>query len=184
MNDKKLYTYSGVAIAMAIVAYFVITRKGKKGTSEAKVEETVVTDTGTEITIEQAVLPTQLADIFNLPLKEAVKKIGNKNVYTKLDNVKARKGANVNNGVVNNAYGTISAKKTLVGKVVAIGEDLNGAKNANGRIYKWVKVNLSPDARKSINESPKESLLNTISGNLSLNGSIPAYFREDTITLN
>jgi len=176
--------YSGVAIATAIVAYFVITRKSKTSGKDALIEETVLTDTGTEISVEQATLPIELEAVFNLPLKEAVKKIGNKNVYTKVADVKARKGANVNNGFVNNAYGTIADKNTNVGKVIAISEDSNGAKNVKGRVYKWVKVNLSQDARKSINKSPNESLLNTISGSLSSTGNVFAYFREDTITLN
>jgi len=183
-SDKKLYMYSGVAIATAIVAYFVITRKGKKATSEAIVEETVVTDTGSEIPLEQAVLPTQLSSIFDLPLKEAVKKLGYKQVFTKVDNVTARKSAYVNNGTINNAWGVISQKNTLLGKVIAIAEDENKAKNAKGRVYKWVKVELSPDAKKSINASPKESFLNKIGGALPLNYSIVAYLREDTITLN
>jgi len=176
--------YSGVAIATAIVAYFVITRKSKTSGKDALIEETVLTDTGTEISVEQATLPIELEAVFNLPLKEAVKKIGNKNVYTKVADVKARKGANVNNGFVNNAYGTIADKNTNVGKVIAISEDSNGAKNVKGRVYKWVKVNLSQDARKSINKSPNESLLNTISSSLPSTGNVFAYFREDTITLN
>jgi hypothetical protein len=184
MNDKKLYMYSGVAIATAIVAYFLITRKSKLSGKDALIEETVVTDTGSEIPIEQAILPVELEAVFNLPLKEAVKKIGNKNVYTKVADVKARKGANVNNGFVNNAYGTIADKNTNVGKVIAISEDSNGAKNVKGRVYKWVKVNLSQEARKSINKSPNESLLNTFSGSLPSTGNVFAYFREDTITLN
>ena len=100
-SDKKLYVYSGVAIATAIVAYFVITRKSKSNVDNKLVEETVVTDTGSEIPLEQALLPTQLEPIFKLPLKEAVKIIGNKNIYTKVDNVMARKTPNVNNGIFN-----------------------------------------------------------------------------------
>ena len=184
MNDKKLYMYSGVAIASAIVAYFLITRKSKTSGKDALIEETVITDTGSEIPVEQAILPVELEAVFNLPLKEAVRKIGNKNVYTKVADVKARKGANVNNGFVNNAYGTIADKNTNVGKVIAISEDANGAKNVKGRVYKWVKVNLTKEARKALNESPNESLLNTISGSLPTTGNVFAYFREDTITLN
>jgi hypothetical protein len=168
-SDKKLYVYSGVAIAAAIAAYFVITKKSKLNRKDTIVEETVVTDTGFEISIEQALLPTQLQPIFKLPLKEAVKILGNKNVYTKVDNVTARKSPFVNNGILNNRWGTISDKKTLVGRVTAIAEDKNGAKNADGRTYKWVKVNLSANAKKSIGASE--------------NYTIPAYVREDTITL-
>lgn len=184
MNDKKLYMYSGVAIATAIVAYFVITRKSKSSGKDAVVEETVITDTGSEIPLEQALLPTQLEPIFKLPLKESVKKLGNKSVYTKVDNVMARKSPYVNNGLINNTWGMISAKNTLVGKVIAIAEDKNGAKNVDGRIYKWVKVNLSADAKKSINANEKESFLNKLGGAIPLNYAIEAYFREDTITLN
>lgn len=182
-SDKKLYVYSGVAIATAIVAYFVITKKSKLISKSEVVEETVVTDTGSEIPLEQALLPAQLESIFKLPLKEAVKKLGNKNIYTKVDNVMARKTPNVNNGILNNTWGIISAKNTLVGRVTAIAEDKNGAKNSDGRIYKWLKVNLSANAKKSINESEKESFLNRIGGALPTNLTIEAYVREDTITL-
>lgn len=182
-SDKKLYMYSGVAIATAIVAYFLITRKSKSNSNNAIVEEKVVTDTGSEISLEQALLPAQLESIFKLPLKEAVKKLGNKNIYTKLDNVMARKSPYVDNGFFNNTWGTISGKNTLVGKVIAMAEDKNGAKNADGRFYKWVKVNLSSDAKKSIDASEKESILNQIGGALPINYTIEAYLREDTITL-
>jgi hypothetical protein len=181
-SDKKLYVYSGVAIATAIVAYFVITKKSKLISKSEVVEETVVTDTGSEIPLEQALLPTQLEPIFKLPLKEAVKIIGNKNIYTKVDNVMARKTPNVNNGIFNNTWGLISAKNTLVGRVTAIAEDKNGAKNSDGRVYKWLKVNLSANAKKSIDASEKESFLNRIGGAL-INYTIEAYVREDTITL-
>ena len=116
-------------------------------------------------------------------MKEAVKKLGNKNIYTKVDNVMARKTPNVNNGILNNTWGLISAKNTLVGRVTAIAEDKNGAKNSDGRIYKWLKVNLSANAKKSINESEKESFLNRIGGALPTDLTIEAYVREDTITL-
>ena len=182
-SDKKLYIYSGVAIATAIVAYFIITRKSKSNSNNDIVEETVVTDTGSTIPLEQALLPTQLEPIFKLPLKEAVKKLGNKNIYTKVDNVVARKSPFVNNGILNNTWGTISGRNTLVGKVIAIAEDKNSAKNVDGRVYKWVKVNLSSDAKKSIDASEKESFLNKIGGSLPTNYTIEAYLREDTITL-
>lgn len=182
-SDKKLYMYSGVAIATAIVAYFVITRKSKSNSNNVIVEEKVVTDTGSEISLEQALLPAQLESIFKLPLKEAVKKLGNKNIYTKVTDVMARKTPNVNNGILNNTWGLISNKDTLVGRVTAIAEDKNGAKNSDGRIYKWVKVNLSSDAKKSIDASEKESFLNRIGGALPINYTIEAYLREDTITL-
>ena len=95
----------------------------------------------------------------------------------------ARKTPNVNNGILNNTWGLISNKDTLVGRVTAIAEDKNGAKNSDGRIYKWVKVNLSSDAKKSIDASEKESFLNRIGGALPINYTIEAYLREDTITL-
>ena len=183
MNDKKLYMYSGVAIATAIVAYFVITRKSKSNVSNKLVEETVVTDTGSEIPLEQALIPAQLEGIFKLPLKEAIKILGNKNIYTKVVDVMARKSPFVNNGVFNNTWGIISDKNTLVGRVTAIAEDKNGAKNADGRVYKWLKINLSADAKKSINASEKESFLNRIGGALPINYTIEAYVREDTITI-
>ncbi len=41
MNDKKLYMYSGVAIASAIVAYFLITKKSKTSGKDALIEQLI-----------------------------------------------------------------------------------------------------------------------------------------------
>jgi hypothetical protein len=60
-SDKKIYVYSGVAIATTIVAYFVITKKSKLISKSKVVEEKVVTDTGSEIELDQALLPAELS---------------------------------------------------------------------------------------------------------------------------
>lgn len=56
--------------------------------------------------------------------KKYQKYLGRK-IYTLVDNVKIRRGANVNNGIINNIAGTIPKKKSFIGKVVTakLGDD-------------------------------------------------------------
>lgn len=50
--------------------------------------------------------------------KKYEKYLGRK-IYTLVDNVKIRRGANVNNGIINNIAGIIPKKKSFIGKVVS-----------------------------------------------------------------
>ena len=98
-SDKKLYLYSGLAIALSVVAYVVITRKKKLDTDpSSNVQEDITTDTGDVVTIEQAVIDSTLADIIKLPLAQVKTQMLGKQIYTKLDNVNPRQSPYVNNG--------------------------------------------------------------------------------------
>ncbi len=106
-SDKKLYLYSGLAIAVSVVAYVVITRKKKLDTDPtSNVPDDVTTSTGDVVDVEQAVIDPTLAEIIKLPLAQAKAKLLGKNIYTKLDNVNPRQSPYVNNGwFVNNGVG-------------------------------------------------------------------------------
>ena len=72
----NIYIYSGLAIALSLVAYVVITNKKKPtpteqvSEEELEAEDVVVTPVGDVITTEQANLDPTLAEILKLPLAE------------------------------------------------------------------------------------------------------------------
>ena len=178
-SDKKLYLYSGLAIALSVVAYVVITRKKKLDTdpSANQIKPDVITPTGDEISNEQAVIDPILAEIIKLPLAQVKAKLLGKNIYSKVDNVNPRQTPYVNNGwLVNNSVGgRITQKNTLIGTVTDVVNDKGLLKNNSGAIYKWVKVKPSPDAVKQIKDD-SSFLMGTKTDSF--------YVREDVIKLN
>jgi hypothetical protein len=177
-SDKKLYLYSGLAIALSVVAYVVITNKKKLNSDPTtnEVAPDVTTTTGDEITNEQAVIDPTLAEILKLPLAQAKSRLVGKNVYSKLANINPRKSPYVNNGFISNSVGgRITEPNTLIGKVTDVVNDKGSLKNNSGSIYKWVQVKASPEAIKQIKA---DSLL----GVYVTSGLI--YVREDVIKLN
>ena len=140
-TDKKLYLYSGLAIALSVVAYVVITKK-KKGSSDPSitVKPDVTTTTGDVISNEQAVIDSSLQEILNKSLSEANAILKGKPVFTKLDNVQVRNDSFVNNGIVNNIMSSISNKGTLLGNVIAVVEDKGRLTNTSGKVFRWLKI--------------------------------------------
>lgn len=182
-SNQKLYLYSGLAIALSVVAYVVITEKKKLKSDPNKEDNTednkedVETSTGDTITKEQADIEKNLQEILNMPISNAKLKLLNKNIFTKLDNVTPRTTPYVNNGVINNSYGgKIVDKNTKIGIVKDIVEDSGKLKNLQGKVYKWFKVLASKEAIDSVNKT--QSWWNTSLGN-----GITFYVREDVIKL-
>jgi hypothetical protein len=182
ISDKKLYLYSGLAIAISVVAYVVITNKKKLDADPSNDNDSgnnsdVTTSTGDIITTEQALIEKNLQEILNMSISNAKLKLLNKNIFTKLDYVIPRTTPNVNNGVFNNSYGgKIVDKNTKIGIVKDIVEDSGKLKNPQGNVYKWFKVLGSKEAIDSVNKT--QSLWNT-----SLKSGITFYVREDVIKL-
>ena len=161
-GNKKLYLYSGLAIALAVVAYVVITKKKTLPTpSDEQTEETeeteedvVVTPSGDTITVDQATIDPPLAEILKLPLAEIKLNMLNKKLYTKIDNVNPRQTPYVNNGwfVNNGVNGRITQKGTFAGTVTDVAKDKGSMSNAQGRVYIWFKVKPSAEAVKQIKD--------------------------------
>ena len=160
-GDKKLYLYSGLAIALAVVAYVVITKKKPLlNTADATVEgeeaeeEIVVTPSGDTITPEQAIIDPALSDILKLPLAQIKLKMLNQKVYTKLDNVNPRQSPYVNNGwfVNNGVGGKITQKGTYAGIVSDVAQDKGSMANSQGKVYIWFKIKPSAEAVRQIKE--------------------------------
>jgi hypothetical protein len=161
-GDKKLYLYSGLAIALSVVAYFVITKKKPLPTSsdestaneEEEAENVVTTTTGDEISTEQNVIEPILKEILKKPLAQIKLSLLNKKLYTKVEDVNPRFTPYVNNGWLsnNNIGGKIKTKGTLAGTVVDIVNDKGLLKNTDGKVFVWFKINPSASARKQIED--------------------------------
>jgi hypothetical protein len=152
-SDKKLYLYSGLAIALSVVAYVVITKKRKLDTDpSSKVQPDVTTTTGDIITGEQSAIDPTLSEIIKLPLAQAKAQMLGKNIYTKVENVNPRQTPYVNNGwfVNNGVGGRITDKDTLIGSVTDVVNDSGLLRKNNGAIYRWLKVTPSAEAIKQI----------------------------------
>jgi len=177
-SDKKLYLYSGLAIALSVVAYVVITKKRKLDTDpSSKVQPDVTTTTGDVITGEQSAIDPTLSEIIKLPLAQAKAQMLGKNIYTKVENVNPRQTPNVNNGwfVNNGVGGRITDKDTLIGSVTDVVNDSGSLHKNNGAIYKWFKVTPSAEAIKQI-KNDSNILIGTKTETF--------YVREDVVKLN
>ena len=177
-NDKKIYLYSGLAIALSVVAYIVITKKKKLDSDPTKaIQSDVTTQTGDVITGEQAVIDPTLAEIIKLPLAQVKTKMLGKSIYAKVENINPRQTPYVNNGwfVNNGVGGRITQKDTFIGNVTDVVNDSGSLHNNGGSIYKWFKVNPSTEAIKQIKDD----------SNILLGGTKTQtfYVREDVIKL-
>jgi hypothetical protein len=177
-TDKKLYLYSGLAIALSVVAYVVITKKKKSDTDPTKnVKPDVITPTGDVISGEQAVIDPTLQEIVKLPLAQAKAKLLGKEILSKVENINPRQTPYVNNGwfVNNSVGGRITQKDTIIGTITDVVNDKGLLSNNSGAIYKWFKINPSKEAVSQIKED----------SNILLGGTKTKtfYVREDVVKL-
>jgi len=185
-SDKKLYLYSGLAIGLAVVAYFVITnKKPLPSVSDEDSENTdaetdvAVTTTGEVIDNEQVVIPASLTEILNKTSTQATLDLINKPIYTKIDDVKVRYANFVNNGIVNNIMSTITNRGTLLGNVIQVVDDKGKLKNPQGKVYKWLKIKPAQITLDDMNRN-KNFLTQVFLPNST--GKV-IYVREDTVKL-
>lgn len=177
-SDKKIYLYSGLAIALSVVAYVVITRKKKLDTDPSSiVQPDVTTPTGDVISGEQAILDPTLTDIIKLPLAQTKAKMLGKDIYAKVENINPRQTPYVNNGwfVNNGVGGRITQKDTLIGTVTDVVNDKGSLRNNLGVIYKWFKIKPSNEAIQQIKDDSNILIGGTKTDTF--------YVREDVIKL-
>lgn len=183
-DNKKLYVYSGLAIALAVVGYFVITYKKpllikEEDTAGEEDEKNDVVNlpSGSTITTQQALIEPTLAEILKLPLAQIKLKMLNKNIYTKIENVNPRQTPYVNNGwfVNNGVGGRITEKGTFAGTVMDVQKDSGSMTNRDGNVYNWFKLKPSPTA---LSQIQKDS--NVLLGSVRTS---PYWLREDVITI-
>lgn len=180
-SDKKLYLYSGLAIASAILIYIVVTKNKKSPitsneTKDENEEAIVVTPSGDTISEEQNTIQSDLQNILKLPLAQIKLKMLNQKLYTKVDNVNPRQTPYVNNGwfVNNGVGGRITQKGTFAGIVTDVSKDQGLLKNTNGNVYTWFKIKPSSEAIEQI-KNDRNILLGTKTDTF--------WLREDTIIL-
>lgn len=176
MNLKKyLYPIIGIAIAGGI---FMLATKGKKPSPTPTPEPTPEPEDGSGVSPEQKKPDPTLSAI--LANANATTILKGKKIYSKVDNVKARTEARVNDGIVNNLYGDITKAGTFLGTAISVLNDGNGAQNATAkRVYKWVKVQLSKDGYDAV-----QANRSFLTRDLFTPSAFPiVYFREDVIKL-
>jgi hypothetical protein len=184
-GDKKLYLYSGLAIALAVVAYVIITKKkpllDSTDTSTVEEEENtdVVSTTGELIDETQVTIPASLSEIFKKTPAEATRLLINKPLYTKLDNVKVRYSNYVNNGIINNEMSSITNRGFLLGNVIQVVDDKGNLKNNDGRVFKWLKMKPAQITLDEMNRN-KGFLTHVFKPNTT---GKEIYVREDTVKL-
>lgn len=185
MNAKKVYVYSGLALVGALGLYIYISKKKENQLKLAQVvttteDDTIKTPTGDEIDVDQATIPKELENILSKPTAIASKLLINKEMVTKVNDVKARLDNFVNNGFINNILGELKTSGINVGKVVGVVDDKNGAKNPQGRIYKWFKIKPSQE---SINEMNRNKAWYSPNISKAVQEKLFFYYREDTLNL-
>jgi hypothetical protein len=124
----------------------------------------------------QASVPQNLATI--LASKDPIVALKGRKIYAKVVNAKGRKTPYVNDGMVNNlAFESLNGE--YLGYPTRVGNDLNGAKDASGKVYKWIRVTLDTKSWNRYNDTKsfltKQTFMN--------NGNNFAWFREDVIKL-
>lgn len=174
INKKYIYPLIGLAIAGGIV---LLATKKKPEDGGGTTPEPTPEDNG-GITPEQQKIDATLNTI--LSNKNANTLIKGKKIYSKVANAKGRTQPAVNDGVVNNLYGTISNANTYLGNAVGVANDLGKTMNsATKKPFVWVKVQLSKDGYDAV-----QSNRSFLTRDLFTPATLPyVYFREDVIKL-
>ena len=175
INKKYLYPLIGIAIAGGIV--FLATRKKKKDDGGGETPQPTPEDNG-GISPEQKKIDANLNTI--LASKSANTLIKGKKIYSKVDSAKARTQPAVNDGVINNLYGTISEANTYLGNAVSVATDMGKTINtATKKPFVWVKVQLSKQGYDAV-----QANRSFLTRDLFTPATLPyVYFREDVIKL-
>jgi hypothetical protein len=164
------YALAGIALILGVV---LLGKKEPEPKPEPKPEPS---PTDPVIDPVQATVPQNLKTI--LASKDPIVALKGRKIYAKVANAKGRKTANVNDGIVNNiAFEAIDGE--YLGYPTRVANDINGAKDASGKVYKWIRITLDEKAWNRFNDT-KSFLFKQLGMN---NGNNFAWFREDVIKL-
>jgi hypothetical protein len=174
INKKYIYPLIGVAIAVGVV---LLATKKKPNDGGGETPEPTPEDNG-DISPEQKKIDATLNTI--LANKNANALIKGKKIYSKVATAKGRTQPAVNDGVINNLYGTISNANTYLGNAVGVATDLGKTINsATKKSFVWVKVQLSKEGYEAV-----QSNRSIFTRDLFTPATLPyVYFREDVIKL-
>jgi hypothetical protein len=176
--NKKYLIYGSIGVVVLIALYYATKSPNKPITDEENVESEGDPTTSKDKTKEQTTLDPKLASITQE--KNWVKNIKGKNIYSKLDNVKLRKNEYVNDGIINNLYGTVDNNGTLLG--VAVGAYLDRGKATNPVTkapYNWLQIKLADSVYNDIQKNQR----NFATRDLFKAPNIYVFVREDVIKL-
>lgn len=175
LNKKYLYPIIGVVIAGGIV--FLATRKKPKDDGGGETPEPTPED-NSGISPEQKKIDVNLNNL--LASKSANTLIKGKKIYSKVADAKGRTQPAVNDGVINNLYGTVADANTYLGNAVSVATDLGKTINsATKKPYVWVKVQLSKQGYDAV-----QANRSFFTRDLFTPATLPyVYFREDVIKL-
>jgi hypothetical protein len=175
--NKKYLIYGSIGVVILIAIYYATKSPETPIADEDIVEEGDPT-TSKEKTKEQTTLDPKLATI--IQDKNWVKNIIGKSVYSKLDNVKLRKNEFVNDGLINNLYGEVEKKDTLLGVVKGAFLDKGKATNpATKSPYNWFQIKLADSVYNDIQKNQK----NFATRDLFKAPNVYVFVREDVIKL-
>jgi hypothetical protein len=178
--NKKYLIYGGIGVVVLIAIYYATKSPDQPITDEGDFSSEDESTSNTEITKEQRALDPKVKEV--IKLKEAedkkpyVKTIG-KNVYTKVNNVKLRKKPYVNNGTINNIYGEVAKKDTLIGTIGFSVLDREGVINpSTNKVFNWFQIYMSTPVFDDIQKNQKNFLTRQIVKPI-------VFVREDVIKL-
>lgn len=115
-KNTEYMIYGGLAI-ISIVGLVYLFRKDEK--TPSKEEDIINPDTGTgDITKEQQTKDPLLEDLMKTP--NWASKVVGKKIFTKVGGANIRTQSFVNNGLINNIYGTIPSKGIEIGEVTKV----------------------------------------------------------------
>lgn len=174
MQKSKVLLVTGIIVAASAATYLALSRKPKPKPSDGP--DARIDESGQEVSTEQQKIPSNLAEILKLKSDAVYNALKGKTIKTKLADVNVRLDPYVNNGFFDNIVGVISRTGTPVGAITGVVDDSQGAVNAQGKVYKWFRVDKpTSDAIKQLEDS--SSFLK------SYNKDRVIFLREDTITL-
>lgn len=154
-SKNNLYGLIVASTILLVGGFFIIDKfkKDKQGSNEGD------SDTQDESNVEN----DNSTPTTNLPIKPLdVNSIIGKDVLTNTSNVNIRKSAMVNNGWINNIFGIIPQKNTLIGRVESVTKK-------DG--FNWLEVKLSREGIVAM--FPKTTNINFT----------PKFVREDVVKL-
>jgi hypothetical protein len=175
--NKKYLIYGAVGVVVLIAIYYA-TKSPDQPTNDEGIPSEDEPTSSSDKTKEQITIDPKLASITQQ--KNWVKNVIGKSVYSKLDNVKLRKNEFVNDGLINNLYGEVEKKDTLLGVVKGAYLDKGKATNpATKSPYNWFQIKLSDAVYEDIQKNQK----NFATRDLFKAPNVYVFVREDVIKL-
>jgi hypothetical protein len=177
--NKKYLIYGSIGVVVLIAIYYATKSPdtpiidGVEDDSSEGEPSSDKTKSKEQITIDPKLASLTLE-------KNWAKTIKGKNIYSKLDNVKLRKTEYVNDGVINNLYGTVDKKGTLLGVAEGVYLDYGKATNpATKTRYNWIRVQLNNTVYNEIQKNQR----NFATRDLLKVPKVYVFVREDAIKL-